>query len=580
MRPVKPYLNSLRFKIIGGIAIIIIPLIALLIIISYYSIDVVRNQVALSNKNMLSLYMGQIDRTLTEVDNYLFDLSERNTDLLDLEYSEQENYNQYTTAKLRLYDTISKDIGHYKAMDSLFIYSTANEELIVTPLPERSFEERTAVRNLIQDIVHESSGKYDNFTWYVSRIEKKYYVFHLVQMGNVYVGAWVNADKLMIPLNFINLGQSGAALLATERLAPMKHEDLVRNEHIQLQLGSEPYYLTGADTKYLVMGERSTKGHFSLIAIIPDSAILEKLPYMKWIVSIISIGACLLLTLFLIFMRKVFLLPMNRIVSAMRKLKAGNWDVRLQHKPSSTEFDMMNETFNRMITEIHDLKINVYEEKLNHQRAELKHLQMQINPHFFLNSLNIIYNLATVKDYAIIQEMAKCLVNYFRFMYGSSSDFVTLQEELTHTRNYLRIQQLRFPSNLSYRIEAPDALMASPIPPLIIQTLVENSIKHAVSLDEPTEIDVYVGQGSDSATLEQSLHIIVQDTGMGFPQNVLEQLRQDVDSLSHDGEHIGIWNVRRRLRLLYKQQASIQFSNEPGKGATVHIRLPLNSEAG
>ncbi|MBJ8194004.1 two-component sensor histidine kinase, partial [Bacillus cereus] len=74
----------------------------------------------------------------------------------------------------------------------------------------------------------------------------------------------------------------------------------------------------------------------------------------------------------------------------------------------------------------------------------------------------------------------------------------------------------------------------------------------------------------------QRLHNIVQDTGAGFPEAVLEQLRQDADPPSHDGEHIGIWNVRRRLRLLYKQQASIQFSNEPGKGATVQIRLPLN----
>ncbi|WP_379350658.1 sensor histidine kinase [Paenibacillus sp. GCM10027629] len=525
---------------------------------------------------MLSLYMGHIDRNLAEVDNYLFDLSERNTDLLDLEYSAQENYNQYTTAKLRLYDTISKDIGHYKTMDSFFIYSAMNEELIVTPLPESSYEERTAVRSLIHGIVRENNGKYDNLTWYVSRGEKKHYVFHIVQIDNVYVGAWVNADKLMIPLNLINLGQSGAALLATDRLEPMNHEELVKKESIQLQLGPDPYYLAGTETKYLVMGERSTKGNFNLIAIIPDSAILEKLPYLKWMVSMISIGACLFLTLFLIFMRKVFLLPMNRIVSAMRKLKAGNWDVRLHHTPSSTEFDMMNETFNRMITEIHDLKINVYEEKLNHQQAELKHLQMQINPHFFLNSLNIIYNLATVKDYTVIQEMAKCLVNYFRFMYCSNSNFVTLQEELRHTRNYLRIQQLRFPSNLSYRIEAPDRLMEWPIPPLIIQTLVENSIKHAVSLDEPTEIDVYVELDSDSTFQYQRLHIIVQDTGAGFPDAVLEQLRRDADPPSHDGEHIGIWNVRRRLRLLYKQQASIQFSNEPGKGATVQIRLPLN----
>ena len=107
----------------------------------------------------------------------------------------------------------------------------------------------------------------------------------------------------------------------------------------------------------------------------------------------------------------------------------------------------MTDTFNTMMDEIHKLKINVYEEQLATQRSELKHLQLQINPHFLFNSLNIVYHLASVKNLALIQEMILCLVQYFRFMFRSNSHFVSLSDELDHTRNYLTIQQMRFPKS-------------------------------------------------------------------------------------------------------------------------------------
>jgi two-component system sensor histidine kinase YesM len=269
-------------------------------------------------------------------------------------------------------------------------------------------------------------------------------------------------------------------------------------------------------------------------------------------------------------MRKIFLEPINRIVSAMKKLRKGDLDERLPTYRNSTEFEVMNATFNHMISEIKDLKINVYEEKLNLQRAELKHLQLQINPHFFLNSLNIIYNLATVKEFSLIQEMSKCLANYFRFMFRSNSYFVSLEDEIKHTENYLRIQQLRFPETFLYFVEVPDELKKCNIPPLIIQTIAENSIKHAFNFDEQLEIHIKIKQDEDSGLI----HIKIKDTGDGFPEDVLYSLKKNESLTNSEGERIGIWNVKKRLTLLYGESSKIRFSNEQGKGATVQIWIP------
>ncbi|MGO4274832.1 sensor histidine kinase, partial [Paenibacillus sp. TAF58] len=344
--------------------------------------------------------------------------------------------------------------------------------------------------NEIVSMLQDTSVTPNVYRWYTWQSEGNHYVYHVIKTGGVYVGAWVDAKKLMIPLQLIDLGSNGAALLTSDHLEPMSHGELIAQKGIQLALTNQAYTLSGTKADYLVMGEPSKKGNFNLFALIPEETALEKLPYLQRISSIISIGAIVFLLLFIFYMRKVFLLPINRIILAMRKLSDGRLNSQIDYYPTSTEFGIMNETYNRMITEIQHLKINVYEEKLMHQHAELKHLQLQINPHFFLNSLNIVYNLATVKDFKLIQEMTKCLVAYFRFMFRSNSYLVTLKDELLHTQNYLRIQELRFPGILSYQIEAPEAVLSLQIPPLVIQTMVENAIKHAVNMDEQIRIDI------------------------------------------------------------------------------------------
>jgi Predicted signal transduction protein with a C-terminal ATPase domain len=582
MRKIQPYVNSLRFKFFAAVLVIFVPLVTVLVINNFYSVDVVRNQVAQSNKNMLGLYMGQIDQRLEEVDKYLANTLESNLSILDMEFPKSRDEDRYNIAKLTLFNTMRDDLGYYPTLDAFFVYSSVNRDLVISQTLPDNFEERELARQEMLKMVESEASTIDYSRWHVWNGESGDYLFHLMKSGNVYMGAWISSDKLMVPLNLIDLGESGAAVITTEDNEPMSHDDLIEDKGIDLEFPSESYAISGEgrDT-YLVMGEKSERGNFNLVAIVPEKEILQKLPYLQRVSSIISVAAVLFLLVFVFMMRSIFLKPVKRIVVAMRKLRDGNWDSRLEQKPTSTEFQIVNETFNRMIEEIHDLKINVYEEKLNHQRAELKHLQLQINPHFFLNTLNIIYNLATVKEFSLIQEMSKCLVSYFRFMFRSNSYFVPLGDELSHTANYLRIQQLRFPDMFQYRVDKPEELLEQEVPPLIVQTMVENTIKYAVNMDDPIRIDVEVAQ-AEGASGDSRLVIHVKDTGPGFPDEVLERLAMDPEpqAESESGEQIGIWNARRRLRLLYQERATIDFYNEAGRGAVVRIEIPMDKKTG
>jgi two-component system sensor histidine kinase YesM len=376
-------------------------------------------------------------------------------------------------------------------------------------------------------------------------------------------------------LKNMQIGDEGSILLANDKGEPITDASRIRDNGIQLNKQTDEYYLSGSDKKFLIVGTKSNRGNFNLVVLIPDQHILANLPFLQWIIWLISVASLLIIPIGLYLMRQSVMVPINRILLTMKKVRNGDWNSRVAMKDKTDEFQQLGESFNSMMTEIQSLRINVYEEQLSKQREELQRLQLQVNPHFFLNTLNIIYNLAKVKNYELILEMTLSLINYFRFMFRSNTTFVKLKDELEHTRNYLRIQKLRFPKQLTWSVETPDFLMGTPIPPLIIQSFVENSIKHAMSMAHPIHILVWI----DFLDKEEGslMKISIRDTGLGFSDEVLQLLQAGRSVENEQGEHTGIWNVQRRLRLLYEDNVSIHYDNDTETGgAVVNIILPTN----
>jgi two-component system, sensor histidine kinase YesM len=252
-------------------------------------------------------------------------------------------------------------------------------------------------------------------------------------------------------------------------------------------------------------------------------------------------------------------------------------NIRLNEDHSS-EFAFLIGTFNNMVTQISDLKIDVYEEKIRTQDAEFGLLQVQIRPHFYLNSLNIIHSLAAIREYALIQKMTQLLAEYFRFIIQTKKGTVSLESEIRHIQNYLEIQKLRFPNQLNYEVDLPDKYRGCVILPLTIQTFVENSIIHGfASRKELFAIRILVD--ADEHTDEPMLWIEVSDNGIGFPESLLYKLKEGTyeNEVFEDG-HLGIQNVMQRQRIRYNGKAKLLFNNGPNKGAEIKIGIPLSFE--
>jgi two-component system sensor histidine kinase YesM len=543
---------------------------------NFYAIHVVRNQIAQSNENMVALHMERIDYGLGTVDDYLYSMAAKDLDLLNLELSEKGNNQKYYFSKIRLNERIAKDVYDYKIVEGLFIYSANNQELITAQnYNKANLSTEIIEKDIIQLFQNNEMHQETMDMWFSRQVNNEFLLFRIVKIGNVYLGAWTDTRRLMIPLDSVNIAGKGRAVLTTENFEPMDDANFFKKNNISLNYERNVYNLTGDNDDYLVVGAKSIKGNFSLVTVILDEKVLEKLPYLQKVIWFLSFGLLVILPILYLFLRRTILLPLNRLIAAMKKIRKGDLEAFIPQSHSTYEFEVMNKTFNSMASEIKELKINVYEEQLNSQKAELKHLQLQINPHFFLNSLNIIYTLAQVKQYNLIQEMALCLVHYFRFMFRSNSDFVLLDEEIEHTQNYLKIQVMRFPDNLTYDISIPDDLKKCAVPPLLIQTFVENTIKHAVTMDGSIHISINVHLSESDP---DHLQIRIHDTGKGFSEEILQQLQSEKGIYKEEGKHIGIWNVQRRLRLLYEKQATIVFSNSIEGGANVDIQFPLQKE--
>jgi two-component system LytT family sensor kinase len=212
------------------------------------------------------------------------------------------------------------------------------------------------------------------------------------------------------------------------------------------------------------------------------------------------------------------------------------------------------------------IKLEEQERLLLHARMEA--LQSQINPHFLFNTLNSISSLVRF-DPDTAREVITKLATILRRLLNSSEAFAPLREEFEFVDNYLDIEVVRFGHDKLRVVKELDPVSLDVmVPSMLLQPLVENSIKHGLSPK--------VGGGSiylRSRLAEDKLVIEVEDDGVGM--KTMNQRRGGL----WGGAGIGMANVSERLNVLYGDTAQLTIDSQEGKGTLVRIRLPLLQEA-
>ncbi len=229
-------------------------------------------------------------------------------------------------------------------------------------------------------------------------------------------------------------------------------------------------------------------------------------------------------------------------------------------------FEMAKGLGNLFSTQLELENIQITESMLAH--AEIRRLQAQINPHFLFNSLNTITSFCRTspeKARSLLQDLS----SYLRKSLEASRGFVPLSEELDQIRCYLAIEQARFGDRIRVSFDVQEGCDSWPIPPLIIQPLVENSVRHGIlALESGGEIRVQVSKENGH------LHVEVRDNGAGMDTKQVERLfsRNRLDSRSGG---IGVRNCFQRLEQLFGPAYIPSVTSAPGQGTSIDFLLPM-----
>lgn len=202
------------------------------------------------------------------------------------------------------------------------------------------------------------------------------------------------------------------------------------------------------------------------------------------------------------------------------------------------------------------------------KEAEIKALQAQINPHFLFNSINIIMSLIRSKpDQA--RKLLRSLSYFLRQnVTESTTTKISLKQEIAHVKAYLEIIEARFIDKLMVKYQINESLLDEQIPPFTLQPIVENAINHGLNdMEENCILHLIVEDAG------QEIVIIVEDNGKGIPEAQLKLL--GLKQIHSDtGTGIGLYNVNRRLKIMFGDQAGLSIKSEMNKGTIVTFRIP------
>ncbi len=196
------------------------------------------------------------------------------------------------------------------------------------------------------------------------------------------------------------------------------------------------------------------------------------------------------------------------------------------------------------------------------QQAELRALQSQIDPHFLFNALSTISALCTTEP-SKARETILTLAGYFRQALSINEPFVSLEQELSNIRNYLALTEARFQDAIHVTWDLPDVLPVLYLPPLILQPIVENAVRHGGTAVDDRHVNISIQQG------DGRVDIRVSDRGHGFPEEILKRLQDP-----RDPGYTGLFNVQKRLRSVYGSQCVFTVDSS-GQGSTVAVSIPL-----
>ncbi len=260
---------------------------------------------------------------------------------------------------------------------------------------------------------------------------------------------------------------------------------------------------------------------------------------------------------------------LNAMMDSMDNVKHGVFEP-VPCGNHSDDIELCINNYNDMLSSFQVLLDTQSKHEAQKRKLQLSVLQEQIKPHFLYNTLELINNSAIINNIPEISEIVLELSSFYRLSLNQGSEMHTLKDELRHISLYFSLQNKRAQKPLSFFIHAPDELMSTGVPKLLLQPIMENSYYHAFPVPitkEDAKIEVTVKK------VENDIIIEFYDNGIGIPC----ELQESILKTERSGG-FGLKNIHERITLLYGADYGLSISSIPDTETTVTIKLPYNPQ--
>lgn len=320
---------------------------------------------------------------------------------------------------------------------------------------------------------------------------------------------------------------------------------------------------------------RQSETGLILFSFVPDAVLNRGMSRMFLILGGIYLFVIVTAVIMSMYFSQRFTKPIQVINDAMTGFDGNDFD-RTIELHTNTELDEIGNSYNKMLGNIQKLleEIKLQEKEL--RTSELNMLINQVNPHFLYNTLDTIYMLARINKEERTMRMIQALSKYLRLSLSKGSDIVTIEDELENVKSYMEIQQIRNENLFTYEVDVQVNTKKTWILKLILQPLVENSVKYGFcDIFEGGIIRIVIWKEEDMLCLS------VFNNGTPIEPKMAEKIRQmntlPIASLKEcfpDKQHgYGIVNIMTRLRLKYGDGVCVNYLSKTD-GTTCVIKIP------
>lgn len=533
-------MQSISVKVIILIIVLILPLNTIAIIETNAATKAVTEQVRLMELNVAERYMADVTARMDNVKSMLYYLLSEDANCIRMR-AQTGDY-EYLSAKYKCYYNLQRLAGMVSGGEGYFFYMDRLDELLLYH-PTMETGRQKEIRDFTEQKVRDGSDG----GWTICECGGRQYLFLLVNIKDISYGGWIHLEQMKEQL-----------------YEGLQYQDC-RIDFSEEALAAEPGYV----------GVSAGHNRIWLNISINRKELLKRMTGYHSAVRMTAFVYLLLIPVLYLWLHRLVIRPLKTVNGAHRRMQDGQWDYRITKEVSCAEYREVFASFNQMADNLKALKISVYEKEIERQKMELRNLQLQIRPHFLLNTFNLIFTLAQRRENKGVQDIVIYLSNYFRYIFRSDREVELFSKELQLLEGYADVVALRYPGQVEINFEFDPEIMLVRMPPLLILNFVENSVKYGVGKGKRLHICVW-GNYEDCQVVFQII-----DDGNGMDHGTLVYYRKILESgLEPEdmGGHIGLYNSLKRLKYFYGEEAAIEVHSEPGIETVFKIKFPYNLE--